>query len=266
METRTQPRWLYGALAVTLAAWAGGRMAHAGGGCCGGGMEAHAEESKGEPKPVAAVALYPLETCPLSGKKLNAEGAPVIYDHKGRELRFSSKDCIQAFLKGPEGSLAKIDQAIIAQQLPAYPMKTCLVSGDEFGGEMGEPVNKVYQNRLVRFCCKMCAPEFEKDPAKFLAKLDQAVVAREKPTYPLTICVVSGDKLEGGEMEPRDYVFAGRLVRFCCPDCVKDFGKDPWKYMAKIDAAKGKKPEAPKDEGKKGGDDHGHGHHGHGDH
>jgi hypothetical protein len=59
--------------------------------------------------------------------------------------------------------------------------------------------------------------------------------------YPLTTCVVSGDAL--GEMgHPVDYVYqeAGkpdRLVRFCCKDCIKDFKKDPAKYLKKLDEA-----------------------------
>lgn len=256
MKIGIHHRWIHGALIVALGTGVAYKHAFAGGGCCPGGMEATAEESKKEAgdqqKPVASAALYPLDTCPLSGKKLNAEGDPVIYEYKGRELRFSSKGCVQAFMKDPEGSLARIDAAIIAQQLPTYPMTTCPVSGDKLGGEMGEPVDVVFRNRLVRLCCKMCRAELEKDPAKFMAKLDAAVVDKQKPSYPLDACVVSGDKL-GGEMgEPFDSVFNQRLVRFCCKGCLKDFQKDPWKYMAKIDAAgHGTKPETPKDKEKK---------------
>ena len=199
--------------------------------------------------------LYPLDTCPLSGKKLDSEGDPVIYEYKGRELRFSSKDCVKAFVKDPEGSLAKIDAAILQQQLPTYPIATCPVSGDKLGGEMGEPINRIYQNRLVRFCCPDCLKDFEKDQAKFLAKLDAAMIEKQKPSYPLATCPVSGDKL-GGEMgDPIDCVFANRLVRFCCPDCLKDFSKNPWKFMAKIDeAGKAKKDDSKKEEPK--GDEH----------
>ena len=72
-----------------------------------------------------------------------------------------------------------------------------------------------------------------------------------KAAYPLTTCVVSDEALEGGGMGgPIDYIHkeAGqpdRLVRFCCSDCVKDFKKDPAKYLAKIDAA-AKSKAAPK--------------------
>ena len=70
-----------------------------------------------------------------------------------------------------------------------------------------------------------------------------ATPAADKATYPLDICVVSGDKLEGGSMGgPVDYVYKqegkpDRLVRFCCKNCIKDFKKDPAKYLKKIDDA-----------------------------
>jgi hypothetical protein len=80
-----------------------------------------------------------------------------------------------------------------------------------------------------------------------------ATTAEAKADYPLSTCVVSGDKLEGGDMGPPiDYVYKqegkpDRLVRFCCKGCIKDFKKDPAKYLKKIDdaaaaKAKGEKP------------------------
>ena len=69
-----------------------------------------------------------------------------------------------------------------------------------------------------------------------------AVVGAEtknKPTikpYPLKTCVVSGDKL--GDMGDIHVIqYKGRDVRFCCPDCEKDFRKAPKKYLDKLDAA-----------------------------
>jgi hypothetical protein len=62
--------------------------------------------------------------------------------------------------------------------------------------------------------------------------------------YPLTTCIVSGDDLD--EMgHPYNYVYredgkADRTVRFCCKDCVKDFKKDPQKYLSALDRAEAK--------------------------
>jgi YHS domain-containing protein len=55
--------------------------------------------------------------------------------------------------------------------------------------------------------------------------------------YPLKTCVVSGEDL--GAMDSRvAYSYDGTEVQFCCPDCIKDFEKEPAKYLAKITAAK----------------------------
>lgn len=62
-------------------------------------------------------------------------------------------------------------KAKVEAQLPSYPLKTCLVSGDDLGG-MGETVNTLYGDRLVRFCCKGCLRSFNKNPGKYLPKLE----------------------------------------------------------------------------------------------
>ena len=55
----------------------------------------------------------------------------------------------------------------------AYPLKTCVVSGDKLG-EMGDPYVYHYKGREIRFCCKNCVKDFEKDPAKYLKLIDEA--------------------------------------------------------------------------------------------
>ena len=53
-----------------------------------------------------------------------------------------------------------------------YPLKTCVVSDEKFGGDMGEPYVFVYQGREVKLCCKSCLKDFNKEPAKYLKKMD----------------------------------------------------------------------------------------------
>jgi hypothetical protein len=65
---------------------------------------------------------------------------------------------------------------------PAYPLTTCVVSGETLG-EMGDPIDYIYKeegkpDRLVKFCCKMCVSSFKKNPAKYLAKLDAAIAGK----------------------------------------------------------------------------------------
>ena len=66
---------------------------------------------------------------------------------------------------------------------------------------------------------------------------DKDIIEKQKPSYPLKTCVVTGEKLDG-EMGPAiDYVYKGRLIRFCCKGCIKKFEKDPEPYLKKLDEA-----------------------------
>ncbi len=69
-----------------------------------------------------------------------------------------------------------------------------------------------------------------------------ATPAAKPIPYPLKTCPVSDEKL--GEMgSPYVFVYQGQEIKFCCPDCKKDFLKDPAKYLKKVkdEAAKLKK-------------------------
>lgn len=76
---------------------------------------------------------------------------------------------LQAILaKSPE------DKAKTQALATSYPLKVCFVSDDK----LDDPVDALYGDRLLRFCCKGCLRSFNKNPAKFLPKLD----AHEKST------------------------------------------------------------------------------------
>ena len=82
------------------------------------------------------------------------------------------------------------------------------------------------------------------DLAPVTDKTDATWLAKARADYPMTTCAVSGDKLEGGDMgKPQEFIYQetgkpDQFVRFCCKDCVKDFKKEPAKYLKMItDAA-----------------------------
>ncbi len=116
---------------------------------------------------------YPLTTCSVSGESLRSMGEPVNRVFDNRLVRFCCNGCVRAFKKDPAPFLATLDEAIVAQQKPNYPLATCMISDMKLGS-MGEPVEYIAANRLVRFCCDGCPRGFWKDPATYLAKLDEA--------------------------------------------------------------------------------------------
>jgi hypothetical protein len=89
------------------------------------------------------------------------------------------------------------------------------------------------EHKMMDHCNMAAAPTADQD----------AWLAKAKAAYPLDTCVVSDEKLEGGDMgAPVDFVYKqegkpDRLVRFCCKNCIKKFNKEPAKYLTILDAA-----------------------------
>ncbi len=65
-----------------------------------------------------------------------------------------------------------------------YPLKTCVVS-DEKLDSMGEHYVFTYEGKEVQLCCKSCKKDFDKNPKKFVKKLNDAEkkANKNKKTY-----------------------------------------------------------------------------------
>jgi YHS domain-containing protein len=66
-----------------------------------------------------------------------------------------------------------------AEKLKPYPLDKCVVS-DEKLGEMGKPFVSEYKGREMKFCCKSCLKDFNKDTAKYIKKLEVAEAKAKK--------------------------------------------------------------------------------------
>lgn len=69
---------------------------------------------------------------------------------------------------------------------------------------------------------------------------DQGKAADPKAAKPYTLktCIVSGEKLDGDMGKPYVFVEKGQEIKLCCKSCLKDFQKDPAKYLKKLADAK----------------------------
>jgi YHS domain-containing protein len=76
--------------------------------------------------------------------------------------------------------LVSTARADTSTNAPAKPdkMATCPVSGEKLG-EMGSPYVFVYQGQEVKLCCSGCKKDFDKDPAKYLKKIQDAAIAKK---------------------------------------------------------------------------------------
>lgn len=118
------------------------------------------------------LAIYPVKTSVVGNKALPDK--PVDFVYGNRLVRVADESEKTEFMKNAARYVAALDKAVIEQQGKNYPLKTCPVSGDKYGGTMGEPKDVVLAGRLIRLCCDDCRKDLEKDPAKFIAKVDEA--------------------------------------------------------------------------------------------
>jgi len=186
---------------------------------------------------------YPLATCPISGKALGDMGDPIVKVYDGREIRYCCNGCPGKFEKDLAASMAKLDEKLIKDQAPLYPIKTSLVTGKDLPEKAYE---FVYGNRLIRLGAESEKAEFMKAPKKYMEALNLAVIAAQGGDYPLDKCPVSGDELDTMG-KPQELVIAGRLIRLCCNDCRKDVEANPAKFIAMVDEARRGGAEKAKD-------------------
>jgi len=175
---------------------------------------------------------YMLPTDAMSGEPLGPIEKQVKIDVDGREFRFANQANADKFKADAQKYIAAVDEKMIREQKPFYPLDTDLVSDEKLGADA---VDIVYLNRLVRLANKDQVTALRKDAAKYIEKLDQAVIAKQGPKYAAKTCPVSSEAL-GGEMGPPvDYVIGNHLVRLCCKNCKKDLVADPLKYLSNPD-------------------------------
>lgn len=113
---------------------------------------------------------YPLETCPISGKKMDK---PVDHVVGTRLVRFCCNDCVKSFdtdAAKATAAMAKLDAAWLSTQKAKYTVTTCPVSGEKLNDKA---IDQLYGTKLVRLCCKDCVKELEAKPEVVLAKLDE---------------------------------------------------------------------------------------------
>ena len=67
-----------------------------------------------------------------------------------------------------------------AEKAKPYPLKTCVVSDEKLGGDMGEPYVFTHEGRQIKLCCKSCLKDFKKDTAKYMKKIELAEKKEQK--------------------------------------------------------------------------------------
>ncbi len=179
-----------------------------------------------EPDP-AIGDVFSLPDCPILDTPFDDRTR--VFTDKGRELRVCCMECKERYYQESFFVMSKIDEQLVAQQKPFYPVTTCIVDDKPFADK--DAINHIFRNRLFRLCGDKCRESLEKQPAKFFGKLDAAVVEKQKPNYPLMKCVVSGKTLGKDAL---DHVVANQLVRLASLEQLDKFNRTPGKYLEQV--------------------------------
>lgn len=181
---------------------------------------------------------YYLSTCARCETALGSRGEAVARIHDGRELRFCTEACAVEFDRVPTRVIEAVDARMAADQAPHYPLQTCVVSGTRLPSR---PLDVLWGNRLFRVAGARERDRLLADPERYLAHLDEAVLAIQGPAYALARkCPVQGDILKG---DPTiDIVVANRMIRVCCTRCARLVRARPYQYLSMVDYANKKAP------------------------
>ncbi len=128
------------------------------------------------------------------------------------------------------------DEAIIAAELPSYPLKTCVVSKRALDSGDG-PFDVVINGHLFRICCPGCEETARSKAKEIRRSIERAVISQQRAHWPIKRCPVSGEPYDETKAEPVELVHGTRYVKLCCKNCVMAFEYDPAVFMAEIDAA-----------------------------
>jgi len=120
---------------------------------------------------------------------------------------------------------------ILVKEVPWYPMKTCVVCTKALPAK---PVDFLFDSRVFRLDADACKAAIQADPKTFSKKVDDAVIATQRPTYPLRTSAQTGKPLDTATTV--DVVRVNRLVRLN-RDEIPAFDADPAVAIAKIDKA-----------------------------
>ena len=76
----------------------------------------------------------------------------------------------EAPVAGSIESVANGVATATTEQIAAYPLETCAVSGEPLGS-MGAPIDYFANGTLVRLCCKNCIETLESEPDTYVTKV-----------------------------------------------------------------------------------------------
>ena len=174
---------------------------------------------------------FPFTTCVACNKTLPS--TPVEYVKSGRLFRLDSAACQTAVDANFTAFAKKIDDAVIAQQKPTYPLTTSALSGKKLDPSS---IDHVFGTRLIRLADAAEVASFDTDPSLGTRKLNEAYIAMQLPTYPYKKDPVNKEDLAG--KTPVKYLWGNKLILFTSSDSIPKFETTPDTFLTLLETMK----------------------------
>ena len=174
---------------------------------------------------------YPFTTDIASGKALPEK--PIEYVKEGKLFRLAEDSSKAMIDVDVAGYTKRIEDEVVKQQKPTYPLKTSANSDKPLGEK---PIDKVYVNRLFRFADETDAKAFETDKTRAITKLDKAYIDMQVPYYPYKKDPVTREDIAGKETVK--YLWGNKLIQFTSASSVTEFEKTPEAFLKVLETLK----------------------------
>jgi YHS domain-containing protein len=155
--------------------------------------------------------------CPVTGEPVDFTSSTMM---KEGPVYLCCPPCAKKLKHDPKKYAKKVaEQREALAKLPRIQV-SCPVTGKQ----IDKKAFVEHKGQKVYFFCDKCPKEFQKDPAKYEAKLAASYTYQTK-------CAISG-----GEIDPNTSLTleGGQKVYFCCKGCIPKFKKDPAKYTPNL--------------------------------
>ncbi len=138
------------------------------------GDHSNHSEKQGSHAKMNAKAMGQAQTaCPISGKPIDKK---IYADYNGERVYFCCEDCKAAFKNDPAEVISKLKADGVKLEKVSMMQTKCPV----MGGKIDKKLSAVHDGKKVYFCCPACKAKFEKDPAKYIEKMEAQGVKLEK--------------------------------------------------------------------------------------
>ena len=176
-----------------------------------------ADPDKYKEKVAASFTYKEMAKCPITGKPVDVS---IKLDTDKGPVYFCCKGCPKEYKANEAKYEDKVDEQRQAMAHMDHVQVTCPLSGKPVSDKAVSDQN----GEKVHFCCDKCKESYEKDPAKYNAKLEESVTYQTK-------CPVMGEPIDA-----KSYVELadGRKIYLCCNKCAAKLTENPEKYEAKL--------------------------------